>query len=136
MSSMGATEPAAPAASAPRRGQVPPPPPVSPASGIPPAYAPAGHAPGPGAPGPDAAAAPDGRPAARRLGHHPELDGLRGLALVIVVLHHVSLLMWPGHPDWFFRGGQVGLDVFFALSGFLITGLLVGEHGRYGRVRV
>jgi peptidoglycan/LPS O-acetylase OafA/YrhL len=61
---------------------------------------------------------------------------VRGVALAIVVLHHAALLMWPGHPEWFFPGGQVGLDVFFALSGFLITALLLGEHRKRGTVRV
>src|SRR5918994_4136977 len=109
MTSMGATEPAAPAASAS--------PPSAP-------------------PAPVLTPVPPEAPAARRLGYHPELDGLRGVALAIVVLHHAALLMWPGHPDWFFPGGQVGLDVFFALSGFLITALLLGEHRKRGTVRV
>jgi peptidoglycan/LPS O-acetylase OafA/YrhL len=80
------------------------------------------------------ATAPDGR--RLRLGYRPELDGIRGLALVIVVLHHAGLLLWTRTPRWFLPGGQVGLDVFFALSGFLITALLLGEHGRTGGVRV
>jgi peptidoglycan/LPS O-acetylase OafA/YrhL len=69
-----------------------------------------------------------------RLGYRPELDGLRGIALVVVVGHHLVRLMWPAGRDWFLPGGQVGLDVFFALSGFLITSLLVDEFQRTGRV--
>lgn len=42
------------------------------------------------------------------------LDGLRGIAIIAVILHHGSL----------FRGGWAGVDVFFVLSGFLITGIL------------
>jgi peptidoglycan/LPS O-acetylase OafA/YrhL len=71
-----------------------------------------------------------------RLGYRPELDGLRGLGLVIVVSHHLSRLMWPEASDWIFPGGQVGLDVFFALSGFLITALLLSEFQRSGRIDV
>jgi len=49
----------------------------------------------------------------------PDIEGLRGIAVVLVVLFHTGL---PG-----FRGGYIGVDVFFALSGYLITGLIVSE---------
>ena len=52
-------------------------------------------------------------------GFRPDIEGLRGLAILIVVLFHC------GVPGVF--GGFVGVDVFFVLSGFLITGLLVAE---------
>jgi len=52
-------------------------------------------------------------------GFRPDIEGLRGIAILIVVLFHCGL---PG-----FSGGFVGVDVFFVLSGFLITGLLVKE---------
>ena len=52
-------------------------------------------------------------------GFRPEIEGMRGLAILIVVLFHCGM---PG-----FSGGFVGVDVFFVLSGFLITGLLVAE---------
>jgi peptidoglycan/LPS O-acetylase OafA/YrhL len=71
-----------------------------------------------------------------RLGYRPELDGLRGAALVVVVGHHLVRLMWTSGRDWLLPGGQVGLDVFFALSGFLITSLLLDEFRRTGRVDV
>lgn len=59
------------------------------------------------------------------LGYQPALDGLRGLAVIQVVLFHARL---PG-----FNNGQVGVGVFFVLSGFLITHLIVSEIGRSGR---
>jgi peptidoglycan/LPS O-acetylase OafA/YrhL len=68
--------------------------------------------------GSDVAAVP------RRLGRRPVLDGLRGIAIVLVMLMHQSLL-----PH-----GYIGVDLFFALSGFLITNLLLEEWGRTGAI--
>ena len=89
--------------------------------------------PGTEAPAPEAPASGDATP--RRLRHTPELDGLRGLALAVVFVHHLGIVMWLGKPSWFVPGGQVGLDLFFALSGFLITALLLGERERTGSIR-
>lgn len=63
---------------------------------------------------------------ARRLGHRPALDGIRGIAWGIVFCSHAFVLP--------LAIGQDGMFVFFALSGFLITGLLVEEHLRTGAV--
>jgi peptidoglycan/LPS O-acetylase OafA/YrhL len=61
----------------------------------------------------------------RRLGHIPHLDGVRGVAILMVLAQHAL------HR----RGGlTLGVDVFFVLSGFLITGLLLSEHDRDGRI--
>lgn len=60
----------------------------------------------------------------RRLGRRPVLDGLRGIAILLVMLTHTSVL-----PN-----GYVGVDLFFALSGFLITTLLYEEWDRAGRI--
>lgn len=56
------------------------------------------------------------------------LDGLRGVAVVLVVIYH----LWPG----LLPGGFLGVTVFFALSGFLIVGLLVDERDRTGTIRL
>jgi peptidoglycan/LPS O-acetylase OafA/YrhL len=56
----------------------------------------------------------------------PALDGLRGLAVAAVVLYHAGLSWLPG--------GLLGVDTFFVLSGFLITGLLLAERRRSGRI--
>ena len=57
-----------------------------------------------------------------------DIEGLRAVAVAIVVLAHARL--------GFAAGGYVGVDVFFVISGFLITQLLVGELDRSGRVSV
>ncbi|ROP78570.1 peptidoglycan/LPS O-acetylase OafA/YrhL [Frigoribacterium sp. PhB107] len=56
------------------------------------------------------------------------LDGLRTVAIAFVVLYHLHV---PG-----FGSGFVGVNVFFVLSGYLITTLLLGEHARTGRIRL
>jgi peptidoglycan/LPS O-acetylase OafA/YrhL len=55
----------------------------------------------------------------RALGHVPALDGLRGIAIALVLSVHVGDELLPG--------GRLGVDLFFVLSGFLITSLLVTE---------
>ena len=65
-------------------------------------------------------------PRTRDRGYRPDLEGLRGVAILLVLLCHVRI---PGAD-----AGFVGVDVFFVLSGFLITGLLVDERERTGRI--
>ena len=60
--------------------------------------------------------------------HRRELQGLRAVAVLLVVLDHAGL------P--FVQGGYVGVDVFFVLSGYLITGLLLRQARRDGRIRL
>lgn len=63
-----------------------------------------------------------------RLGHRPGLDGLRGIAILFVIAAHTC-------KDLGYRsGGVAGVTVFFVLSGFLITSLLLEEHDRTGTV--
>src|SRR5438132_457370 len=59
-----------------------------------------------------------------RLRHIPALDGLRGLAVIGVVAFHSSQVT----NQQGLTGGFLGVDLFFVLSGFLITTLLLGEH--------
>ena len=64
---------------------------------------------------------PQARPAFR-----PDVQGLRALAVSLVVVYHLYPSLVPG--------GYVGVDVFFAISGFLITGHLLRTYERTGRV--
>lgn len=104
-----------------------------------------------------------GRP--RRLGTVPALDGVRGVAVLLVVAYHFRYMLDPwttrwarlpavagsnvGSGRWVLlphphpapilghlipRGGFLGVDIFFVLSGFLITALLLREHTASGRI--
>lgn len=64
-----------------------------------------------------------GRPKSRYI---PALDGLRTLAVVAVVLYHLNLT-WA-------QGGLLGVTIFFVLSGYLITRLLLNEVAKTGRI--
>jgi len=59
-------------------------------------------------------------------GRNRALDGLRGVAVVVVLLFHTGRL----------RGGYLGVDLFFVLSGYLITGLLLSEWAHTGGLRL
>ncbi len=68
------------------------------------------------------------RAPARTIEYQPALDGLRALAVALVLVFH-------GGFSWM-SGGYVGVSVFFTLSGYLITLLLLVEHDRTGTVRL
>ena len=58
----------------------------------------------------------------------PDVEGLRAVAVALVVLYHANI---PG-----LTGGYVGVDVFFVISGFVITGLLLRERASTGRTSI
>ena len=60
------------------------------------------------------------------MGYLPGLDGLRAVAILGVLMYHAGI-------DWM-PGGFLGVDVFFVISGFLITSLILEEYDRSGRV--
>ncbi|MDQ6837345.1 MAG: acyltransferase, partial [Actinomycetota bacterium] len=68
------------------------------------------------------------RPRAGRRPYFPALDGIRALAVGVVVAYHANLT-WA-------KGGFLGVDVFFVLSGFLITGLLLKDVDRCGHLQL
>src|SRR6476620_9337140 len=68
------------------------------------------------------------RPADKRFPYLPGIDALRALAVLAVFFYHSSV-------DWM-PGGFLGVDVFFVISGYLITSLLLREVRRGGHVRL
>jgi peptidoglycan/LPS O-acetylase OafA/YrhL len=92
---------------------------------------------------PDATEAAPAKDAGARF-YHPELDGLRFVAFLLVFIHHVAPpLDGPGVPDlvrkgWnlFRESGGLGVDLFFCLSAYLITMLLRIEWERTGGIDI
>lgn len=73
-----------------------------------------------------------GVPAPRqRFGYQPALDGVRAIAILGVIVFHTP--GWGSFPQ-LVPGGHMGVTVFFVLSGFLITTLLLGERHRTGAI--
>ncbi len=71
-----------------------------------------------------ASSAPQGAKGSKA-GFRPDIEGLRAVAILTVLAYHAGLPV---------RGGFVGVDIFFVISGFLITGLLVAELDRSGSI--
>ena len=68
------------------------------------------------------------RPKGHERQYRADIQGLRAVAVLLVVLNHAGVQL--------FSGGYVGVDVFFVLSGFLITGLLLKDKAQLGRIRI
>jgi peptidoglycan/LPS O-acetylase OafA/YrhL len=83
----------------------------------PPGHAPAATAAPPVAPSRDSS-----------LGYRPALDGIRAVAVLAVIGYHFDY-------TWL-KGGFLGVDIFFVLSGYLITSLLLAEHTRSGTINL
>jgi peptidoglycan/LPS O-acetylase OafA/YrhL len=74
------------------------------------------------------ARAGEAAPPTSRMRYVPGLDGLRALSVMAVLLYHADITWMPG--------GFLGVDVFFAISGYLITSLLLAEYRNRGGVNV
>lgn len=70
-------------------------------------------------------AAPQATPVGTTVGFRADIQGLRAIAVLFVVLYHI----WPGR----LTGGFAGVDVFFVISGFLMTAVLLKTRPRTGR---
>ena len=59
-----------------------------------------------------------------RIKYRPEIDGLRAVSVFAVILYHSNFILF-NHP--LFQGGFIGVDIFFVISGYLITTLILKE---------
>ncbi len=67
-----------------------------------------------------------GSPEPQKNGYRPDIDGLRAVAVLSVIVYHLGLVL-PGGVVNRITGGFVGVDIFFVISGYLITGLSIGK---------
>ena len=65
-----------------------------------------------------------------KLTYRPEIDGLRAIAVLAVIFYHAQITFF-GHN--FFNGGFIGVDIFFVISGYLITSLILKELETTGK---
>ena len=59
-----------------------------------------------------------------KLSYRPEIDGLRTISVIAVILYHAQITIFGQQP---FKGGFVGVDIFFVISGYLITSIILKE---------
>ena len=59
-----------------------------------------------------------------KIDYRPEIDGLRAIAVIAVILYHAQITIFDSYP---FKGGFIGVDIFFVISGYLITYIILKE---------
>lgn len=68
-----------------------------------------------------------------KLTYRPEIDGLRAIAVWVVVLYHAQINIFGISP---FKGGLIGVDIFFVISGYLITSIIFKELFETGAISI
>ena len=59
-----------------------------------------------------------------KLSYRPEIDGLRAIAVLSVIIYHAKISILGVN---FLEGGFIGVDIFFVISGYLITSIILKE---------
>ena len=59
-----------------------------------------------------------------KINYRPEIDGLRAIAVFLVIIYHAELNIFN---NLIFKGGFIGVDIFFVISGYLITSIILKE---------
>ena len=65
-----------------------------------------------------------------KINYRPEIDGLRAIAVLAVIFYHAQLIFFG---ETIFKGGFIGVDIFFVISGYLITSLILKELEHTGK---
>ena len=59
-----------------------------------------------------------------KISYRPEIDALRAIAVFAVIIYHANIILFSTQ---IFKGGFIGVDIFFVISGYLITAIILNE---------